>query len=447
MFIEFSLIEISLFLIFLLIYSILIGSIMRAYYLGNRKFQFLQKIILFIAEIPSNIFFYVKKLPLTNHFCKPAVLLKHNNKEKFKRFKSENREGLLVLPRYDHYEKRSLVEIIDLREFEIIHTYKHDIRMMNKKVHNKKYFPGLNTIGGPKTFLYWDPLILDDGSLICDGNPGPEFKIDFDSNIEWINDEIVFHHSKVLDYEKNCWLCGRLVKQSKILNNYSLKGVNDDAIVKINTSGKILFKKSLIEILFENKIWDRNNISELDKNHQPIHLNCIEPVFNDTKFWKKGDIFINLKHQSQIILYRPATNKILKLINGPFSMQHDVKVISENEISIFNNNNFLFDNNYSEVVIYNFETNIFRKVFNEQLQKENFKTYLSGKSQILSDGSLFVEEARHGRIILFDNRGQKVWEYINKSLNGLIGYTSGCRVIEDENFIKKFSLLSKQIKS
>ena len=128
-------------------------------------------------------------------------------------------------------------------------------------------------------------------------------------------------------------------------------------------------------------------------------------------------------------------------------MQHDVKVISENEISIFNNNNFLFDNNYSEVVIYNFETNIFRKVFNEQLQKENFKTYLSGKSQILSDGSLFVEEARHGRIILFDNRGQKVWEYINKSLNGLIGYTSGCRVIEDENFIKKFSLLSKQIKS
>jgi hypothetical protein len=40
--------------------------------------------------------------------------------------------------------------------------------------------------------------------------------------------------------------------------------------------------------------------------------------------------------------------------------------------------------------------------------------------------------------------GQKEWEYVNKSENGLIGYTSGCRIIEDISFIEKFkSLLFK----
>ena len=97
---------------------------------------------------------------------------------------------------------------------------------------------------GAKTFLYWDPVILDDGSLICDGNKQcPEFKIDFRSNLKWINDEMIFHHSKNLDHENNCWICARFFNKSKILNDYLLKEVNDDAIVKINTDGEILFKK------------------------------------------------------------------------------------------------------------------------------------------------------------------------------------------------------------
>ena len=156
---------------------------------------------------------------------------------------------------------------------------------------------------------------------------------------------------------------------------------------------------------------------------------------------KQGDVFINLKHKSQIVLYRPSTNKVINLIKGPFSMQHDIKVISDNKISIFNNNNFIYDNKYSEVLIYDFESEQFSKIFSKELQKENFKTNLSGKSQILKDNSLFVEEQRHGRIILLDNKGQKEWEYINKSKNGDVGYVSGCRIIDNKFFIKKFKSL------
>ena len=152
-------------------------------------------------------------------------------------------------------------------------------------------------------------------------------------------------------------------------------------------------------------------------------------------------MFISIRHQSAIIHYRPSTNKVINYITGPFAQNHDVDIISDREISIFNNNTFLVDNEYSEVVIYNFETKRFRKLFNDQLQKENFQTTSGGLSQILKDGSLIVDESDYGRIILFNNQGEKEWEFVNKDKNGDIGFISWSRIIEDEIFIKKFKSL------
>ena len=54
-----------------------------------------------------------------------------------------------------------------------------------------------------------------------------------------------------------------------------------------------------------------------------------------------------------------------------------------------------------------------------------------------------VEEQNHGRIILFNNKGEKELEFVNKDKNGKIGFISWSRVIEDELFIKKFKSLIK----
>ena len=94
------------------------------------------------------------------------------------------------------------------------------------------------------------------------------------------------------------------------------------------------------------------------------------------------------------------------------------------------------DTRHSEILIYNFEKKTFRKKFNNQLQKENFKTGNNGLSHTLNDGSLLVEEQNHGRIILFNNKGEKEWEYINKDKNGDIGLITWSRIIENEMFLK-----------
>ena len=414
--------------------------------MGGQKLQSLQNIAVFFAEIPTTTRDMIKFR--TINLDEPRLLFKHKDKKRFKQFIQNKRLGLLVLPRYDHNLSRSVVDIVDLNNFEVIHTYQHDIAEMNKQVQNTEEFPRINIDFSPRRFLYYHPLILDDGSLISESFHSPLFKIDFCSNLKWINDEEKFAHSKMLDHEGNIWVGGQFNPHSKYVKDFQINNLNDDSIIKVNSDGKILYKKSVIEILIENEILPNNYAlsSMLLGQYDPIHLNDIEPAFSDTQYWKKGDVFISIRHQSAIIHYRPSTNKVINYITGPFAQQHDVDIISDNEISIFNNNNFIVDNKYSQVVIYNFETNQFRKLFNDQLQNENFKTLSNGLSHILDDGALMVDEHNHGRIILFNNKGQKEWEFVNKDINGDIADVSWSRIIEDELFIEKFKLLIKNKK-
>ena len=112
----------------------------------------------------------------------------------------------------------------------------------------------------------------------------------------------------------------------------------------------------------------------------PIHLNDIQPINTDSNFWKKGDIFLSLRHQSMIILYRPATNKILWKSTGHFYHQHDVDVLDANRISIFNNNSKDFINGdvvdgHNEVVIFNFKTKKYSSYLKKALLKKMLKLY------------------------------------------------------------------------
>ena len=425
-----------LLLIFFVSIIFIAGVLRDAYLSKNKSPELLRNFFVGVSEIPKNVY------RVSRHFIKdtnkPPILNRHKKKEKLKYFLNFKRNALLVLPRYDHHLSRSIVEIIDLYDFKVLHTYKHDIDEMNKKVQNIKEFPRINIDNAPIRFRYMHPVILKDGSLISDSS-GPLFKIDLCSNLLWINDEEFFHHSKELNHENDIWSVGYLNPTSRLMKKIIFKDVNDDAIIKINTNGKIIYKKSVNEILIENKKGDM--VNRLGLNNDPIHINDIEPALFNSKYWNKGDVFISSRFLSAIIHFRPSTNEVINFLTGPFSQQHDVDIISDKEISIFNNNNFISHEEYSEIIIYDFEKKEYKKMFNDQLLKENFKTYSEGLSHIFEDGSLIVEEQNHGRLILFNKEGYKEWEFVNKDINGDIGITHWIRVIEDELFIEKFKTL------
>ena len=423
------------FLIIFLFIILLIcfGSIIQFHNKGGQQFKLLRQTSVIISEIPFRIFHIVKYKDI--YFDKPKAKKKEFNKKDYSTtFSDINKNALLVLPIYVEDLHKSVIKIIDLSNSENIYTYDFDIKKINE-------LSGLNFKN--YRFLYYHPLLLDDGSIILKGNNTPIFKIDLCNNLEWVNYNEKTHHSTEIDDENNVWVPARFIYNLKKNNFFEnddkkmLDRVIDDAILKINLKGQVLFKKSVLEILLENNVIK----SKYDyiKNATPIHLNDIEPALSDTQFWKKGDLFLSLRNPSSIIHYRPSNNKVINVISGwPINEQHDVDIISENEISIFNNKNFYIDSRNSEILIYNLETKKFKKLFDKELQKLNFKTRTQGLSHIFTDGSLLVEESVFGRIILLSNEGKKIIEYVNEDLKKNRGRITWSRVIEDKQFIEKF---------
>ena len=433
-------IVILIFLIFFII-TIFFGALLKYHYNGGALFPKLRSAAVFLAEIPFNIkkiaFSFSKsdQLLVQNKSDMPPILIKNQKKPKFKKYNQKSRDALLILPRYDGDKMRSVVDIVDLNNFKTLHTYSHDITAMNNMIDgNSIENKGVKVDDSEIRFEYRHPLVLSDGSLISHSDYAPLFKIDICSNLVWLNQLERFHHSNELVEEDKIWVPAQMYPYSTTVSNHiNEPGFQDDAIARLDKNGEIEFIKSVSELLIENGI-KKTNILEI---YDPIHLNDIEPARFKSDYWNKNDLFLSIPRFAAIVQYRPSTNKVIRYIQGPFSWQHDVDIISGEEISIFNNNNTTIAKNNSEILIYNLKNENFYKKFNEQLIKDDFKTDTEGISEILKDGSMLVEEQNHGRLIFFNNNGEKEWEYVNKDSKGNIYFISWSRIIEEKNLLTK----------
>jgi hypothetical protein len=286
-------------------------------------------------------------------------------------------------------------------------------------------------------------ILLEDKSIIVPNDRTANLvRLDSSSRVMWANHEVIFHHSLNMDADSSIWACttDRPGKDKTTVTGRPIKNLNghtisflEDYITQIDkNTGKILFKKGVSELLLENnyKTFVYGFSNPPHNQNDPVHLNDIEPVLKDSKYWKKGDLFISLRHRSLVFLYRPSTNKIIRLINGPLVNQHDVDIISEKEISIFNNNYIIdgviqLDKKFeahpygpgaridslvsSEIVIYNFEDSTFRTHLKDHFNRESIKTYSQGLHETLKNGDVFVEAQNFGKLYIVNEKGI-VWK-------------------------------------
>ena len=136
--------------------------------------------------------------------------------------------------------------------------------------------------------------------------------MDFCSNIIWVNDKVIFHHSIVKDIDDNFWIPTQNYTSNltKYIDGVDIDTFTDDAITKVSSENEILYNKSVSEILFEHNLQNLI-IGKLNTfSNDPIHLNDIEPVLEDGPFWKKGDV-------NTIDRYGPdGLSKLIKIISS-----------------------------------------------------------------------------------------------------------------------------------
>ncbi len=221
-------------------------------------------------------------------------------------------------------------------------------------------------------------------------------------------------------------------------------GYFDDAIVKLSPDGEILYEKSVSQLFIENGMEIRLSMVGTDHEFQfdPIHINDVQPVDADGIIWKKGDVFISLGHQSMIILFRPLTDEIIWKYDENIFHQHDVDIISDHQISIFNNNRKYFHNDayfvdgHNEVLIYDFKTEQVSSYLKKSLYREDVRTVSEGRSEILPNGDLFIEESNYARTLYFNKDGSLRWTHVNRAENGNVYRVAWSEILHTQEDVK-----------
>jgi hypothetical protein len=434
-------IKIELWVLFLagllsLLLAIGTGVLVRQELVGSVKLGIVSKAALFLAEVPVNL----KKISINDLHTREQRFLGISG------FKGEplEEETYLLLSKYDGDKERSVVELIDLRSFKVKKTWIPDIDQINGLIDTSRpEFEYLGRDKNAKRYRMFHPFLTEDSGLIFHGSSAL-VKIDKNSQLVWQNQD-EFHHSIEQDHEGNFWVPSSIYPYQIDKKYVGLEYGNyvDDAITKVSADGEILFQKSVTNILIEN------NLSALIFGltgkffmKDPIHLNDIEPVLSDGPHWKQGDLFLSLRHQAMIILYRPSTNKIIWKGVGHTSVQHDVDILDDHRISIFNNNAYYLYNvqdvdGNNEVVIYDFTTDSYTKYLNESLKQYDVKTITEGRSEILYNGDLSIEEQNYGRLLFFNKDASLQWQYVNRADNGSVYILNWSRLLYTLEDIKK----------
>lgn len=396
-----------------------------------------KEIILVLSTLVTNVVNY-------SETSKPLIILSdlslNNGFNRTAKYKGS--KDYLLISSLDETNSQSEFKLVRICDGKMLHKWTPDIKLLNEQFNSTK-INGVNNHLTVNSTALVHPFLMNDGSLIF--GAGCIFRLDKNSNIVWSN-TTPCHHSIEPDPDGNFWICS-FNSDPKNSEKYQIM---DDAVKKISvTDGKILFEKSVFEILMENG-YDRGHFFINPQNTSGssyldyMHLNDVQPVFEDSRYWKRGDLFLSLRHQNLVLLYRPSTNKIIWSQNGPWLRQHDVDVIDSTRIGIFGNNvidaqfanakDRLIDG-YNKQYIYDFSKNESTTPYDAFFETANIGTYTGGRSRMLPNGDIFVESTIQGRF-LYGNYKEEIWSYIERIDKKRLRILYWSRYITEEEFKK-----------
>jgi hypothetical protein len=175
-------------------------------------------------------------------------------------------------------------------------------------------------------------------------------------------------------------------------------------------------------------------------NPDPIHINQITAAVLDSPYWQRNDLLISARHTSTVYLYRPSTDKIIWHQQGPWLNQHSAHFSSKNTIAVFGNDVygsvkeplFLYSEGHNQIYQYDFKTTQIQKLHAKFLNDIKPRTFTEGRSRVLNDGSIFVEETNNARLFKLSPTGQLIWSYINTYDSENLGVVSWSRYLTGE---------------
>tara|TARA_Y100000589_G_C27156087_1_gene630914 strand:- start:300 stop:1736 length:1437 start_codon:yes stop_codon:yes gene_type:complete len=340
---------------------------------------------------------------------------------------SRDNAGFILLSRADP-QKDGIpsIELWDLN---------NQSKIMDWEFNLEKILKDLNYKISPNNFVFSQPLLLKDRSLILLASVpynGKLLKFSKESELIKANEEYIFHHSIEIDNQEKIYVPITMKNPySQVFADQGFAILDTDLnVLKTYSLTKILKKAGLDHYIFSTKIED------------PFHINDVTPLKNNKK---TNVVLISIRSLSSVIAYDMELDKVVWKLHGYWNRQHDVDILDSKGtyISIFDNNvingktsnlNFfttvenlpnLEDNLNKSLIIYNANSN-HKEELSLRINKEKFnfldnlikpQTITAGQAEyILDNDSVFIEESNYGRSFEYDIKRKKLlWQYINRN--------------------------------
>ncbi len=327
--------------------------------------------------------------------------------------------GYVLLSRYDGDRARHVVELVSLSDGTVKHRWMPDADTLLAGAPRESLIAEY-TNWNTRHYRAIHPILTESGTLIIKDHQSFLFALDACSKKLWSQETVLFHHSTESDGEGGWWIPGYI--EPNQIDRASPDFV-EDSLTHVASDGTVLENISAAEILLRHGMeYALFTAGRYQKD--PIHINDIQPVLEDGPYWKKGDLFLSFRHLSMLMLYRPSSDEIIWQKQGPWLAQHDVDIIDDHRIAVFNNNAYdkgtgarVYGTNY--ITVYDFATGQTSTPWAAATEKPDIKTLFEGLFQMLPDGRLMIEEENSGRLVIVTQEGETVAEFINKAEDGL----------------------------
>jgi hypothetical protein len=415
-----------LLVILAIIIVILFGASVRQNYVGIFRLGKFGIVIEHIAAVPSNIAKLILVYLTDRNVRCPDQSFEGEKGFTFNYAAGARPDlGYLLLNRYDGDLKMSVSELVDLNTQEQIHQWSFDVNPLWDISNLESNISDLKRDQNTKRFRNKHAFLLETGNILTHHSYSPLLKNNLCSHLTIFKEDDIYHHSIEMDADGNFWIPKVIEPKTVKLGSDKF---NDDAISLLDKNGNILFEKSMVQIFKDNGM--EAMIYGETATDDPMHLNDIQPVLKDGPYWEKGDVFLSLRNQSMLMLYRPSTNKVLWYQQGPWLQQHDVDIVDNHTIAVFDNNYTLVGfKGTSQIYMYDFQSKKITTPFKTAFGTLEIFAAQEGLFDLINDNEIFVEDTLSGRLLQFDENGTIIWQYINGASNEKVYYVSWSRLI------------------
>ncbi|MFT4197393.1 MAG: arylsulfotransferase family protein [Pseudoxanthomonas sp.] len=328
--------------------------------------------------------------------------------------------GYVLVTAFDETLGRNELHLLRLSDGKIVHRYVLDLGGIEADSQVMSAMADLKHKAKSR-HLAMRPLLLPDGSVVVHGGISPLARIDVCGKVRWVVDGL-FHHSLEPGPDGNLWAAYRPVRSPmpEVSEHF-----NDDAVAEVSPDGRLLRTIRIADILDRNDLgWLWRNRADTNDDfytNDPFHLNDVQPVLTNGRHWQRGDLLLSLRNQSMLMLYRPSTGKVLWWKIGPWAGQHDVTILDDHRISLFDNHlrfgtpqelGKAVDGN-NRLLVYDFDNGAISSPLADAFAHEQISTEMQGRATPLAGGDYMVEETERGRLLRLASDGSVRWRYIS----------------------------------